>query len=77
MASIVMKGPDPSVKQHVADQAAENGNSAEAEVRRILAQEASKPHIGLALLQAAQSVPDVGELPIPERTDQAKAASFR
>ncbi len=76
MTSIVVRGLDPSVKQRIADQAAENGRSMEAEVRWILTQEAAKPHIGLALLQAAQSATGIGELPIPERSDQARAASF-
>ena len=76
MASIIVRGLDPLVKQRIADQAAKSGRSMEAEVRRILTQEASKPHIGLALLDAGRSVGGVEELPVPPRSDRARAVDF-
>lgn len=76
LASIIVRGLDPSVKQRIADQAAESGRSMEAEVRRILTREASKPHIGLALLEASRSVEGIEDLPVPTRSDQARVADF-
>lgn len=48
----------------------------EAEVRDILTTAVTHPHIGLALIQAAQSVGGVDRLPIPERADVARTADF-
>lgn len=76
MASIVVRGLDDSVKQQLAAQAKAHGRSMEAEVRDILTTAARRPHIGLALMRAAQEVGGVDDLPIPERTDIARAVDF-
>ncbi len=76
MASIVVRGLDPSVMQQLATQAEEHGCSMEAEVREIVTKSVRRPHIGLALMQAAQDVGGVDDLPIPERSDVARAVDF-
>lgn len=76
MSSIIVRGLDESVKQQLAMQAKEHGRSMEAEVRDILTRAARRPHIGMALLAAAQDVGGVEELTIPERDDVARAADF-
>ncbi|QRN78887.1 MAG: toxin-antitoxin system, partial [Nocardiopsis sp. BM-2018] len=50
--------------------------SMEAEVRDILTKAARRPHIGLALLSAAQDTGGFDELPIPARNDVARAVDF-
>ena len=67
---------DDAVKQQLAAQAKEHGRSMEAEVRAILTKAARRPHIGIALLAAAQDVGGVEELPIPVRDDVARAVDF-
>ncbi|GAA1480833.1 plasmid stabilization protein [Gordonia sinesedis] len=76
MSSIVVRGLDESVKARLAAQAKEHGRSMEAEVRDILTKAATRPNIGLALLEAAQAAGGVDELPIPERTDTARSVDF-
>jgi len=76
MASIVVRGLDDSVKQRLAAQAEEHGRSMEAEVRDILTRAASRPHVGLALLEAARAVGGVEDLAIPDRADAARGADF-
>lgn len=76
MSSIVVRGLDESVKARIAAQAKQHGRSMEAEVREILTKAATRPNIGLALLQAGQSVGGVDELAVPERADVARAADF-
>lgn len=76
MASIVVRGLDESVKKRLAAQAKEHGRSMEAEARDILTRATRQPHIGLALLQAAQEVGGIEDLPLPERTDVARAVDF-
>ncbi len=76
MASIIVRGLDDGVKQQLAAQAKGHGRSMEAEVRLILTNAARKPHIGLALLAAAQDVGGIEDLPIPARDDVARAVSF-
>lgn len=76
MTSIIVRGLDESVKKQLAMQAKEHGRSMEAEVRDILTKAARKPHIGLALMQAAQEVGGVDSFPIPERSDIARAVDF-
>lgn len=76
MASIVVRGLDDSVKQRLAAQAEEHGRSMEAEVRDILTRAASRPHVGLALLEAARSVGGVEDLVIPDRADAARGVDF-
>lgn len=76
MASIVVRGLEESVKKQLAVQAKEHGRSMEAEARDILTKAARRPHIGLALLQAAQDVGGVDDLVIPERADVARAVDF-
>lgn len=76
MSSLVVRGLDESVKASLAAQAKQHGRSMEAEVRDILTKAATRPNIGLALFQAAQSVGGVDELPVPERIDIARAVDF-
>lgn len=76
MASIVVRGLDESVKQRLAAQAKKHGRSMEAEVRDILTHASARPNIGIALLEAARSVEGVDDLPIPARTDDARAVDF-
>jgi plasmid stability protein len=76
MTSIIVRGLDESVKKQLAIQAKGHGRSMEAEVRDILTRAAHRPHIGLALMQAARDVGGVDSLPIPERTDAARAVDF-
>ena len=76
MTSIVVRGLDQSVKQRLAAQAREHGRSMEAEVRDILTRAVRRPHIGLALMNAAQEVGGIEGLSPPERTDVARAVDF-
>lgn len=76
MASIVVRGLDESVKQRLAAQAKEHGRSMEAEVRDILTRASARPHIGLALAEVARSIGGVDELPILERSDEARSVDF-
>lgn len=76
MSSIIVRGLDDSVKQQLATQAKEHGRSMEAEVRDILTKAAKRPHIGMALLAAAQDVGGIDDLKIPERDDVARAVDF-
>ena len=76
MASVVVRGLDDSVKKQLAAQAKEHGRSMEAEIREILTRAARRPHIGLALMQAAQEAGGVDNLPVPERSDVARAVDF-
>lgn len=76
MASIVVRGLDDSVKEQLAAQAKEHGRSMEAEAREILTKAARRPHIGIALMRAAQDSGGIEELPVPERDDVARAVDF-
>ncbi|PFG20416.1 FitA-like ribbon-helix-helix domain-containing protein [Serinibacter salmoneus] len=76
MSSIIVRGLDDAVKQQLASQAKEHGRSMEAEVRDILTKAARRPHIGMALLSAAQDVGGVEGLPVPARDDVARAVDF-
>lgn len=76
MASIIVRGLDESVKQRLAAQAKEHGRSMEAEVRDILTRASARPHIGLAMLEAARAAGRIDELPIPERSDEARSVDF-
>lgn len=76
MSSIIVRGLDESVKRQLAAQAKEHGRSMEAEVREILTRAAHRPHIGLALMHVARDVGGVDELPVPERSDNARAVDF-
>jgi plasmid stability protein len=76
MATITVRGLDESVTKSLAAQAKEHGRSMEAEARDILTRAARRPHIGLALMQAAQEVGGIDELPIPARTETARVVDF-
>lgn len=76
MASIVVRGLDESVKKQLAAQAKDHGRSMEAEAREILTEAARRPHIGLALMRAAQEAGGVDDLPVPARTDAARVVDF-
>lgn len=76
MSSIVVRGLDDAVKRQLAAQAAEHGRSMEAEVRDILTKAARRPHIGIALLVAAQGFGGVEDLEVPGRSDVARAVEF-
>ncbi|MEV6987605.1 Arc family DNA-binding protein [Sphaerisporangium sp. NPDC051017] len=76
MSAIVVRGLEESVKKQLATQAKEHGRSMEAEVRDILTKAARRPHIGLALMRAAQEAGGIDDLVIPERNDVARAVDF-
>lgn len=76
MTSIIVRGLDEAVKNQIAAQAKEHGRSMEAEVRDILTRAARRPHIGLALMKAAQDFGGVSDLVIPERSEAARAVDF-
>lgn len=65
MSTIIVRGLDESVKRHHVAQAKRHGRSMEAEVREILKREVQRPNIGVALLDAAQSVGGIDGLPTP------------
>lgn len=62
--------------EQIAAQAKEHVRSIEAEVRAILTRASRRPHIGTALLTAAQDVGGVDDLPIPVRDNLARTVSF-
>jgi plasmid stability protein len=74
--SILVRGLDESVKAQLAAQARQNGRSMEAEAREILTRAARRPNIGVALLRAAERLEGVDVLPVPERTEPARAVDF-
>ncbi|WP_433515617.1 FitA-like ribbon-helix-helix domain-containing protein [Nonomuraea sp. CA-143628] len=76
MSSIVVRGLEESVKKQLAVQAKEHGRSMEAEVRDILTKAARRPHIGLALMRAAQEAGGIDDLVIPERSDVARVVDL-
>ncbi|ATG51370.1 toxin-antitoxin system [Brachybacterium vulturis] len=76
MSSIIVRGLDEAVKKRLAAQAKEHGRSMEAEVREILTQASRRPHIGMALLSAAQDAGGVEDLPIARRDDVARSVEF-
>lgn len=76
MASIVIRGLDQSVKDQLAAQAKEHGRSMEAEARDILTKATQRPNVGLALFRAAQEVGGIEDLPVPGRTDIARASDL-
>ena len=76
MSSIIVRGLDDAVKQQLAAQAKEHGRSMEAEVRAILTKAAARPHIGVALLAAAQGFGGVEDLSFPARDDVARVVDF-
>ncbi|MCQ4626368.1 toxin-antitoxin system [Corynebacterium sp. CCUG 65737] len=73
MTSIIVRGLDAHVKARLADQAARNGRSMEAEARAIL-EEATRPrNLGLALYEAAQQHGGV-DIIVPPREGEARVA---
>lgn len=76
MASIVVRGLDEAVKTRLAARAREHGRSMEAEVRDILTREVSRPHIALALMRVVGEMGGIEDLPLPERSDVARAADL-
>ncbi|KTR37681.1 MULTISPECIES: FitA-like ribbon-helix-helix domain-containing protein [Rothia] len=76
MASIIVRDLDDAVKEQIGTQAKEDGRSIEAEDPAILSRAARRPHIGTALLTAAQDVGGVNDLPTPVRDDLARAMMF-
>ncbi|WP_129656292.1 FitA-like ribbon-helix-helix domain-containing protein [Rothia halotolerans] len=76
MASIVIRGLDESAKSRLAAQAKEHGRSMEAEARDILTRAARRPHVGLALMRAAQEAGGIEDLRVPGRDDVARAVDF-
>lgn len=76
MSSIIVRGLDEAVKQQLAAQAKGHGRSMEAEVRDILTRAAQRPHIGMALLAAAEEAGGFEDLSIPARDDLARAVDF-
>lgn len=76
MASIIVRGLDESVKQRIAQMAKEHGRSMEAEVREILTRAATRPHVGIALMEASRTHGGADDLAIPERSDPARFVEF-
>lgn len=76
MTTITVRGLDASVTQRLAEQAKRNGRSVEAEVRDILTQATLHPHVGLALVHAAQDLGGVDELQIPPRSETTRAVNL-
>ncbi|MCT1873797.1 FitA-like ribbon-helix-helix domain-containing protein [Brevibacterium luteolum] len=76
MAAIVVRGLEESVKSALAARARKHGRSMEAEVREILTQAASRPNIGMALMQTAREAGGVDELPVPSRDERARSVDF-
>lgn len=76
MASIIVRDLDDAVKEQIGTQAKEHGGSIGAEVPAIPTRAARRPHIGTALLTAAQEVGGVDDLPIPVRDDLARTVSL-
>ena len=76
MSVVTIRDLDPRVKAGLQRRAAEHGRSMEAEARDILTRAARRPHIGMALLAAAQQVGGVQELPVPPRDDVARSVEF-
>jgi plasmid stability protein len=76
VTTIIVRGLDEAVKSQLAAQAKEHGRSMEAEVRDILTRAARRPHIGLALMQAVHEVGGIDDLPIPSRSDAARAVDL-
>lgn len=76
VSSIIVRGLDDGVKEQLAAQAQQHSRSMEAEVRDILTKAARRPHIGVALLAAAQAVGGVEDLQVPMRDDLARAVDF-
>ncbi len=76
VASIVVRGLDDAVKLQLARLAREHGRSMEAEVRDILSRAVSRPHIGIALFEAARAIGGVDDLVVPGREDEARAVDF-
>jgi plasmid stability protein len=76
MASIVVRGLDPDVKAGLVERARQHGRSMEAEARDILTRAVIRPHIGLALLRAGREAGGIEHLPVPERTDRARAVDL-
>lgn len=75
MASIIVRDLDDAVKEQIATQAKEHGGM-EAEAPAIPTRAARRPHIGNALLTAAQDVGGVDDPPMPVREDLARTVSF-
>lgn len=76
MACVVIRGLEESIKNQLVAQAKEHGRSMEAEARDILTKGTRRPHIGLALMNAAQEAGGIKDLPLPERTDVAPTLDF-
>lgn len=76
MASIVIRGLDESAKERLTAQAKAHGRSMEAEAREILTRATRRPHVGLALMQAAQEAGGIEDLPVPRRDDVARVVDF-
>lgn len=76
MASIIIRRLDPNVKQALAEQAREHGRSMEAEARNIITSAVARPHIGLALLQAAQTSLQGEDLVFENPKDEARITDF-
>src|SRR5690625_5312396 len=75
MSAISVRGLDDAARKQLATQTKERDRSMEWEVRDILTKAARRPHVGMALLAAAQDVGGVEGLPIPAREDVARARS--
>lgn len=76
MASVIVRGLDDAVKDRLVAQAKRHGTSMEAEVCEILIRATRRPSIGVALMQEAQKIGGIDDLPVPSRTDVARAVDL-
>lgn len=79
MAQILVRGLDEQVKQALVRRAAANSRSMEAEVREILTQAVAPHNVALQVMERVQAeggIPDLADLPIPERSDPARGVDL-
>lgn len=76
MSHSIVRNLDNTVKNQLVALAKRHDRSLEAEVRAILTRATQRPSIGVALMRAAQSAGEFEDIPVPERTDVARAAKF-
>lgn len=76
MAGITIRGLDSDSKERLRRRAAAHGHSMEAEARDILSDAVRPKRLLQELYERTRPYPDAEGLPIPERTDEARAADL-
>lgn len=76
MASITVRELDPEVKERLRRRAAAHGRSMEAEARAILSDAVRPKRLLRELYDRTRPYADAEGLPIPERTDEARAVQL-